>query len=231
MVETSQPVTREEVRKLLRQHYEPEESGLLQRQVKAWQRGCYGLIGGLLLAMGVIAVLAVQPKLIPYPIVYDPDGRIIWHGEAATTREERFIDMGLVDWVVYARATPSDETVFREYREKAGAMVHGKAAEKFATYNKETIAAYKDQQRRVLVKIDQQAITVIREGDHHVRISWPEIWTPEYGYGSETHWFQAVLSYAWYAQPEGFTQAQARLNPRRLYVTEYSWDKIRQGGR
>lgn len=222
------PITRQEVVSLLQQHFRPEGLGLLARQLRSWQMGCY--IGWIFfaLASGVITVLALRPALIPYPIVYDPDGRIIWHGTAATTREERFIDVRLVEWVAFARAVSSDETRFREDRERAAAMVYGKAAEKFMAYNKASIASYKDHQHRVFVQIDLPRVDITREGPDRVRITWEEEWTPEFGYGSETHRFQVTMTYAWYARPSNWTLDRARLNPSRVYVTDYFWDELRQ---
>jgi type IV secretory pathway TrbF-like protein len=232
-VRTSAPVTRDEERQILNSHYRPEVLGVLQRQVRSANRRA-GLCCGLAV-IGFFAALyfASQPKLVPYPIVFEPDGRIIWHGQAETTREERFIDVGLLEWIHHMRAVPKDEVVLHEYRETVGAMVYGKAAEKFKRYNRETIAAFKDSQRRVLVKVDRQNMTVTRKGPTQVSIGWSETWTPEHGHtaASETHRFEATLDYAWYAKPAGFSAAQARLNPRRLYVIDYTWDEVRQEGR
>jgi type IV secretory pathway TrbF-like protein len=231
MVETIARPSREEVRQQLDLHYRPEAFGVLQAQVRGANRRA-AVCGGFA-AVAFLAALffAAQPKLIPYPIVYDPDGHLIWHGQAATTREERFIDVALIEWVWTMRTVPSDEVMFHGLRDEAGAMVYGKAAKDFAAYNKDTIAAYKDPQRRVFVTIKKQGMTIRRQGVSHVIIGWTETWTPEFGYGAETHRFEAAIDYAWYAKPAGFTAAKARLNPRRLYVTEYVWDEIRQEAR
>jgi type IV secretory pathway TrbF-like protein len=225
------PVTPAEVRRTLGEHYQPEARGLLAQQLVAWQRGCYlSWLLSFVLAVGIVVVV-VRSGFYPYPIVYDPDGRIIWHGQAATTREERFIDVGLLDWVLAARKVSDSEVQFHEDRALALAQVYGKCAASLKVYNKESIAAYKDKQRRVFVKIPRAQMSLTREAPDRVRVTWTEEWTPEYGYGSETHRFQAGLTYAWYAKPQGFTAAQARLNPRRLYITECPWDEIRTEAR
>lgn len=230
-VETDRPLTRQEVARLLDQHYQSEERGLLLRAIRTRTRECYVERGVVAVALLVIIVLVVRYGPYPYPIVYDPDGRIIWHGTAATTREERFTDVRLIEWITKARSLSSDESRVVQDREEAGAMVYGEAAKKFAAYNKASIATYRDVAKGFYVKIDLARGTFTRKGKDQVEITWWETWTPRMGSEVQEQRWQATVTYAWYARPPKWTDEQARKNPARVYVTEYTWGEIEQGVR
>lgn len=223
-------VTWPEVRRLLQQHFVRDEVSLLEASITHWRRACYGVVGTLVIVVLACVGLAMRPALVPYPIVYHPDGWILWHGPAQTTREERLIDVALIEIMTKMREVTPDEVVFSKWRSEIESMMQGKALEQWMIEDKTRVAQYKDTAKRVLVTVDR-GIEVNREGASRVRLTWTETWTPEYGYGRETRRFTMLLDYQFLAQPARWTYAQAQANPRRLYITDYRYDEIRQEGR
>lgn len=224
-VEETRPLTVGEVRRLLTEHLRQAQEAGVARQIRAWQWAFAVVVGLVVLAVCIIGVLAIRPSVQPYPIVYDPDGALLWHGDGAPIAvEERFIGVAVQQWVDWARWVTADQVVLRKWRESATAMVDGQAASTFKAYLEDSLKVATAPQGQVRVDVTHRSL--VRESSSMYRLTWEERWTPAYGHLSETHQMQGWFVVEFRQQPAGLTKELLRKNPRRLYVTDYAWSPV-----
>lgn len=187
-----------------------------------WRLVALGSVATAIIAVGGLATVAAQHKVVPYVAEYDGNGELVRVAAAnvATAPNSKQIVAALRNWIIGARTVYVDGRAIKNIIDQTYAMTYP-GSPCFVTLS-EYHRDFNPYQRAQNETVEVDVNTVVQMSDKTWQINWTETTKPRSGQGKEpeTKQYQGIVTTV-IAPPTD--DAQIRVNPLGIYAQQCAW--------